>query len=99
MSVAQLEALYDAAVSAIDDESWGEAVKILTKLGVRLAATPNVSRNLGGGGSQSIQWNAGTVQALLAFARQQQAASQGIQESLVRYVRPNAASAYTRFSQ
>lgn len=40
----------------------------------RLATTPNVSRNLSGGGSQSITWNAATISDLIAHCRREKAA-------------------------
>lgn len=75
MSIADIEALNTAYVTAVDAADWTTALSVLSKLAIRLASTPNVARSLGGGGSQSIAWTAQSIAEQQKFCRQQQSAS------------------------
>jgi hypothetical protein len=75
MTIAELDTLYSAAVAAIDAGSWSTAIAKLMAMKARLATMPNLARNLSGGGSQSITWNATQLDSLIADCRRQQAAS------------------------
>jgi hypothetical protein len=62
------------------------------KMQVRLAATPNLSRSLAGGGNQSIGWNPGDLNNLIAQCRKQQTAARfsagGLTQTRIVYSRP-----------
>lgn len=75
MSIADIEALNTAYVTAVDAADWTTALSVLSKLAIRLASTPNVARSLGGGGSQSIVWTAQSIAEQQRFCRQQQSAA------------------------
>jgi len=91
MSIAQLDALYTAAVAAIDAAEYSVAITKLMAIKIRLTTTPNITRSMGGAGSQSIAWNSETIDSLIAQCRQLQAAvtsaSTGIQQMKVVYAR------------
>ncbi len=96
MSIAQLDALYTAAVAAMDSGDYDTAILKLMALKVRMVTTPNLSRALGGGGSQSIGWNRGDVDSIDSLIRQcrqlQAAVATGgmFQTSKIVYARPTA---------
>jgi hypothetical protein len=73
MTIAELNNLYDAAQSAMDSGDWDTAITKLMGLQARLSSTPNVSRNLSGGGSQSISWNPQSIGELIALCRRKKA--------------------------
>ncbi|HEX5102405.1 MAG TPA: hypothetical protein VFV87_01245, partial [Pirellulaceae bacterium] len=66
--MAQLEALYLAAVAALDAGDYDTAIVKAQACKVRLATTPNVDRSLGGGGRQQMQWT--NAAALDSFIRE-----------------------------
>ncbi len=75
MSIAELNTLYAAAVTAIDAADWDTAIHQLMAVKIRLATMPNLSRSLAGGGSQSITWNAAELDSLIAQCRQNKVAA------------------------
>lgn len=74
MSIAELNTLYTAAVAAMDSADWDTAITKLMAMQARLASTPNITRALGGGGSQGIAWNAASLKDLIAECRRNKAA-------------------------
>lgn len=94
MSISDIESLNTAYVSAVDAGSWDAALKVLTKIAVRLATTPNVSRSLAGGGDQSIQWTSQSVAEQQMFCRKMKAEalaeSTGIQQTKITYTAVDA---------
>lgn len=74
MSIAELNALYTAAAAAMESSQWSTAITKLMAMQARLASTPNVTRSLGGGGSQGIQWNSQSLADLISFCQKQSAA-------------------------
>ena len=99
MSLAELNTLYSAAVAAIDDADFDLAIRQLMAVKARLATMPNVSRNLPGGGTQSISFNPAQLDTLIAQCRQQKAAaahatSGPYRQTKVTYARPDNADAY-----
>ena len=97
MTIAGIETLNSAYESAVDAQSWDEALRILSKIAIRLATTPNLQRNLGGGGSQSITWTSQSIAEQQAFCRQMKASAASalgpFQITKVKYVRPDATDA------
>jgi len=75
MSIAELNTLYTAASAAMESADWDTAINKLMAMQARLASTPNISRNLGGGGSQGITWNSATLADLITNCRRQKAAA------------------------
>jgi hypothetical protein len=75
VSIAELNTLYEAAVAAIDNGSYDVAIAKIMAMKARLATTPNLSRNLGGGGSQSIAWNPSQLDSLIADCRKMKVAA------------------------
>ena len=75
MSIAQLDALYTAAVVAIDDADYATAINKLMAMKLRLATTPNLARSLAGGGNQAISWNPSELDSLISQCRQMQTAA------------------------
>ncbi len=95
MSIAQLDALYAAYLAALDAADYDTAILKLMAMKARLASTPNLSRHLGSGGRQSIEWNPGELDSLIAQCRQLQTAAAVatggiIQTSKIVYARPTA---------
>lgn len=98
MSIAELETLYAAAVAAIDAADYDTAIAKIMAMKARLATTPNLTRGLGGGGSQSITWNPAQLDSLIADCRKMQAAALsagGITLIPVTYARPDATGDYS----
>jgi hypothetical protein len=99
MTIADLETLNTAYATAVDAEDWDGALKVLTKISIRLATTPNVSRSLGGAGNQSIGWNLQNVAEQQAFCRKMQAASRTasgfLQQVPITYQRAGETGDYT----
>jgi hypothetical protein len=100
MSIADLEALNTAYITAVDAGDWNGALNVLTKIAVRLATTPNISRGMGGGGSQSIAWTSQSIAEQQAFCRKQMAAaahatSGPFVQVPVTYARPDVSGDYT----
>ncbi|HET99385.1 MAG TPA: hypothetical protein ENH89_03205 [Aurantimonas coralicida] len=62
-------------MAAIYDADYATAIQKLMAMKARLASTPNLTRSLGGGGSQSISWNPSELDSLIKDCRQQQAAA------------------------
>ena len=92
MSIAELNTLYTAAVAEIDAGDYAAAVKKLMAIQVRLATTPNLNRATGGGGSQSITWNAAEIDSLIAQCNRMTsaataAASGPFQQSKIKWAR------------
>lgn len=94
MSISDIESLNTAYVAAVDAEDWSKALKVLSKIAIRLATTPNVSRSLSGGGDQSIQWTSRSVTEQQAFCRKMKAMevaeSAGIQQTEITYTAADA---------
>lgn len=99
MSIAELEALNTSYVTAVDAGDWNGALSVLTKIAVRLATTPNLSRGIGGGGSQSITWTSQSIAEQQAFCRKQLAAAAHATagpfvQIPVTYARPDSSGEY-----
>lgn len=98
MSISDLETLNSTYSSAIDAGDWDAALTALAKIEVRLLTTPNLSRSLGGGGNQSISWNAQNIAAARQWLQQQKAAgystSGPYQQTPVTYQRADATDTY-----
>lgn len=99
MSIAQLEALYTNYAAARAAGSYDAAIGYLMDMKARLATTPNLSRNLGGGGSQSIAWNATQLDSLIADCRRMKIAATHATagpfvQVPVTYQRPDASGDY-----
>jgi hypothetical protein len=75
MSIAQLDTLYAAAVTAMDAADFSTAILKLMAIKARLATTPNLNRSVAGGGSESITWNAAEIDSLITQCRQLKAAA------------------------
>lgn len=56
MSVAQIEALYEAAVAALDAGNYDVAIVNALKVKIRLSTTPNIMRTLTGSGQTNMMW-------------------------------------------
>lgn len=69
MSIAELNSLYASATAAMGTADWSGAITYLMQMQARLASTPNVSRQLAGGGSQSIGWSSASIKDLIAECR------------------------------
>ena len=96
MSIAQLDALYEAAVAAMDARDFSTAILKLMAIKARLATTPNLSKSLGGGGSSSITWNAAEIDTLITECRKLKsetlaARSGPFQQTKIAYARPGFA--------
>jgi hypothetical protein len=74
MSISDIETLEAAARAAMAAAEWDNAISYLLQLKARLVSTPNLTRNLAGGGSQSISWNSADIESLVAECRRQKAA-------------------------
>lgn len=61
---------------------WSAAITTLMQIQTRLATTPNIERQLAGGGSQKVGWNASTISDLIANCRRN-AASASVANSTV----------------
>lgn len=94
MSMAQLDTLYAAAVAALDGGDYDTAITKAMALRVRLATTPNLSRNLSGGGSQSVTWGgAEGLDRFIAECRRAKASAAAarsgpFQQTKITYARP-----------
>lgn len=75
MSIAELNSLYSSAQAAMASADWAGAITYLMQMQARLASTPNVARQLAGGGSQSIAWNSASIKDLIAECRRNLAAA------------------------
>lgn len=75
MSIAELNSLYTSAAASMASADWSSAITYLMQMQARLASTPNVERQLAGGGSQKIGWNSATINDLIAQCRRNLAAS------------------------
>jgi len=100
MSIAELDTLYAAAVAAIDDGDYATAITKLMAMQARLSTTPNLTRGTGGGGSQSIAWNASEIPGLITNCRKQLAAATAasggpFQQSKVVYARADNSGDYS----
>ena len=69
MSIAELNTLYSAAATAMEAGDWDTAITKLMAMQARLASTPNLTRNLAGGGSQAIAWNGVNITELIGQCR------------------------------
>jgi hypothetical protein len=99
MSIADLESLNTAYFAAVDSSNWSTALGVLSKIAVRLATTPNLSRNLGSGGSQSITWTAQGIADQQKYCRQMltaaaHATSGPFVTVPVKYARPDSSGDY-----
>lgn len=96
MSIAQLDALYAEAVAALDSGDYDTAIRKAQAVRIRLVTTPNLSRALGPGGSQSIAWASVTaIDQFIAECRKAKAmdlaeSSGGIQQTKITYARPES---------
>jgi len=75
MTIADLESLYTAFSAARNAGNYDAAIGYVMDMKARLASTPNLSRALGGGGSQSIAWNPSQLDSLIADCRKMKAAA------------------------
>jgi hypothetical protein len=99
MSLAQIEALYTAAVNALDNGDYDTATQKAIACQMRLATTPDIDRMLGAGGQQRMAWtNAGALDRFIAECRklksQTIAAISGPQQTKVVYGRPESLDCY-----
>lgn len=99
MSIADLNTLYAEVVAAIDAGSYDLAIRKIMAMKARLATTPNLSRSLGGGGSQSVTWNAAQLDSLISDCRKAKAAASHATSGPfvcvpVTYQRPDATGDY-----
>jgi len=100
MSIAQLETLYSAAIAALEAGDYATAILKATAAKFRIATTPNLARNLAGGGSQQISWNdASAIDRFIADCRRAAsaatAASSGaFAQSKVTYARSTTTDDY-----
>ena len=74
MSVAQINALYDTCIAALDNEDWDGAILAAEKAKIRLALMPDATRMTGGTGKQELEW--ANVQAIDSFIRSIRAIAQ-----------------------
>lgn len=100
MSVAELNAIYDAAVAALDAGDYAAAKLGFMKLMARRAAMPDVERSLGSAGRQSIRWRDVDLNSLIAqcdrlLAAAAHAASGPFVMVPVTYSRPDVSGDYT----
>lgn len=99
MSVADLEAIYDAAVEALDAGDYQAAKLGFMKLMARRAAMPDVDRSLGTAGRQSIKWRDVDLASLIAqcdkmLAAAAHTASGPFRMVPVTYARPASSGGY-----
>lgn len=96
MSIAQIDALYAEAVAALDSGAYDTAIRKAQAVRIRLATTPNLSRSLAGGGSQSIAWaSVAAIDQFIAECRKAKAAARaeavgGLQQTKITYARPES---------
>lgn len=93
MSIAQLDALYQEAMQALDSGDYDTAINRALACKFRLATTPNVARAVGSG-SSSLAWaNAVAIDSFVAEVRklkiQANASTYGIQQTKLTYARPS----------
>jgi hypothetical protein len=99
MSVADLEAIYDAAVAALDAGDYQAAKIGFMKLMARRAAMPDADRSLGTAGRQSIKWRDVDLASLIAqcdkmLAAAAHAVSGPFTMIPVTYARPASSGSY-----
>lgn len=95
MALSDLETLADALDAALADGDYDTAISKAIALKSRLAITPNVARNLAGGGSQSLAWlNAVALDGVIKQCRAEKARvaaeTYGIQRTKITYARPDS---------
>jgi hypothetical protein len=74
MSIAQVEALYEAAITALDAGDYATAIQKAMAAKLRLGTTPNVSKSVGSG-SQALTWNdASAIDRFISDCRRLQSA-------------------------
>jgi hypothetical protein len=100
MSIAELEAIYDAAIAALDASDYQAAKLGFMKLVARRAATPDMERSLGSAGRQSIKWRDVDLDSLIKqcdrmIAASAHATSGPFVQVPVRYTRPDSSGDYT----
>jgi len=101
MTVSELNTLYATANTALDSGDYAAAITAALQAKMILATKPNVSRNLAGGGSQSLAWaNAVAIDSFIAHVRHLQAASAHathgpFQQIPITYARPDDVDAYS----
>lgn len=93
----EINTLTTAALAAVDDEDWDEALKQGLKIQARLATVPNISRSLAGGGNQYIAWTQKSIDVFIVNCRRQKFASIAadsdtgpFQQTKVTYGRPTS---------
>lgn len=69
MSLSDLNTLYAAAVAALDAADYATAIRKAMAIQARLATTPNVTRDLAGGGSQGLSFNPSQLDSFIANCR------------------------------
>lgn len=98
MSIAELNALYAEYQVARRAADYDAAIGALMDMKAQLAATPNITRSMGGAGTQAIAWNSEALDGLIAQCRQLKSAvtsaSSGLQQMKVTYARADVGSNY-----
>lgn len=96
MTISELTTLKTAALAALASADYDTAIEKALAAQMLLAVTPNISRNLAGGGSQSITWNPSQIDQFVAHCRKLKSASTAaasttgpFQQTKVKYVRPD----------
>jgi len=98
MSIAELTTLYAEYKTARRAADYDAAIGALMDMKAQLATTPNLTRSMGGAGSQGISWNSEAIDGLIAQCRALKSAitsaSSGLQQMKVTYARADATSEY-----
>lgn len=100
MSIAELEAIYDSAVAALDAGDYQAAKLGFMKLMVRRATMPDVEKSLGSAGRQSIKWRDVDLDSLIKqcdkmIAAASHAVSGPFVQIPITYARPDVSGDYT----
>lgn len=99
MSIAELEAIYDAAIAALDAGNYQSAKLGFMKLAARRAAMPDVEKSLGSAGRQSIKWRDVDLTSLISqcdklIAAAAHATAGPFVQIPVTYARPDSSGEY-----
>lgn len=100
MSLAQIEALYTAAVDALEAGNYDLAITKALACKMRLAATPNIERVLAGGGTQRLEWaNAVALDSFITQCKQLKASTAAaaggpFQTTKITYARPDRVDSF-----
>lgn len=97
MSAAALETQRDAAIAALDAKDYAGAIRAAMAAKLILATMPSTSRATGGG-SQSLSWDAASIDRFIAQCRQlatdAAVAAGGIRQTKLTLRRPDATGLY-----